>query len=60
MPLQMNKPRHPGAAPGPRLQDPRRVSSVELLQGADRLVIEHEGVSYLLVRTRQGKLLLTK
>lgn len=39
---------------------PRSISSKTLLAGAERVLIEHEGETYLLQRTRQGKLILTK
>jgi len=35
-------------------------SSRKLFGGTDTVIIEHGGVQYLLRRTRQGKLLLTK
>ncbi|MFM1892436.1 MAG: hypothetical protein RLZ44_1513 [Pseudomonadota bacterium] len=38
----------------------RRIDSAELLQNAGRLIIDHEGTRYVLSRTRQGKLILTK
>lgn len=40
--------------------DPRRVSSEELLRGARVLVIEHAGQSYRLLVTRNDKLILQK
>ena len=39
---------------------PKRVSSAELLQGARRLLILHDGTEYRLQVTKNGKLLLTK
>ena len=39
---------------------PRRLRSNELFAGQSRLLIEHDGVDYLLQITRQGKLILTK
>lgn len=39
---------------------PRRLCSNELFAGQSRLLIEHDGMSYLLQITRQGKLILTK
>lgn len=45
----------PAGAPGPR-----RLSSVELLQGADEVLIEHDGACYRLRRTALGRLILTK
>ena len=39
---------------------PQRIDSSELLAGGKRVVIEHEGVPYLLQVTRSGKLILTK
>jgi hemin uptake protein HemP len=38
----------------------RRCTSGDLLGGADRLLIEHAGETYVLRLTRQGKLILTK
>jgi len=38
----------------------RRLSSLELFQGASRVAIDHQGSRYLLQITRQGKLILTK
>lgn len=38
----------------------RRVCSHELFEGQSRLLIEHNGIEYLLQITRQGKLILTK
>ena len=38
----------------------RRVSSRALLGESQSLVIDHEGVSYILRATRLGKLILTK
>lgn len=39
---------------------PRTVSSVEVLGEAQEVVIDHEGQTYRLRRTSQGKLILTK
>jgi len=41
-------------------QQERRLSSLELFQGASRVAIDHQGSRYLLQITRQGKLILTK
>ena len=38
----------------------RRISSAELLEGDQELVIDHDGVHYRLRRTSNGKLILTK
>lgn len=38
----------------------RHISSRQLLGGAASLVIDHEGVAYVLRATRLGKLILTK
>lgn len=38
----------------------KRISSRALLGQANSLVIDHEGVSYVLRATRLGKLILTK
>lgn len=37
-----------------------RTSSTALFRGADLLLIEHEGETYTLRQTRQGKLILNK
>ena len=39
---------------------PRRIKSGELFGRHKRVVIEHEGLDYMLQITRQGKLILTK
>ncbi|MDP4301500.1 hemin uptake protein HemP [Leptothrix discophora] len=39
---------------------PRRLRSVDLLQGADEVLIEHEDACYRLRRTSLGRLILTK
>jgi hemin uptake protein HemP len=39
-------------------QEPRRVRSRDLFDGAQQLVIEHAGQEYLLLITRNGRLLL--
>ena len=44
----------------PAAERSRRVSSRALLGDAASLVIDHEGVSYVLRATRLGKLILTK
>jgi len=41
-------------------QPPRTLSSTELLAGATLILIEHQGETYRLQTTRQGKLILTK
>ena len=41
-------------------QPASRVKSETLFVGKRRVVIEHNGVDYLLQNTRQGKLILTK
>jgi len=54
----------PGAAPfraSPEASSSRRtVTSSELLAGRNELNIEHNGELYLLRRTSNGKLILTK
>ena len=47
------------AAPAPA-DEPRRVTSEELLRGAEEVLIEHQSSTYRLRRTAQGKLILTK
>lgn len=54
-----------GAAPSPPQSvgvpaAVQRISSRSLLGQASSLVIDHEGVSYVLRATRLGKLILTK
>lgn len=44
----------------PVVERARRINSRALLGGAASLVIDHEGVSYVLRATRLGKLILTK
>lgn len=63
----MNKTRPATALPAPRHSPPRTAtrdlpvySSHSLFGGTDAVIIEHGGAQYLLRRTRQGKLLLTK
>ena len=48
------------AGPAPSLVGPRRLRSVDLLQGADEVLIEHDGACYRLRRTALGRLILTK
>jgi hemin uptake protein HemP len=38
----------------------RRLRSIDLLQGADEVLIEHDGACYRLRRTALGRLILTK
>jgi hemin uptake protein HemP len=48
-------------APAPSVPaGPPRISSEQLLGGAREVLIEHEGETYRLQRTRAGKLILTK
>lgn len=42
------------------VREPQRVRSSTLLRGKRRLIIEHEGASYVLLLTRNDKLILTK
>ena len=52
---------HRSAETRPLPADPLpRIASAELLRGARRLLIEHDGEIYTLHLTRQNKLLLTK
>jgi hemin uptake protein HemP len=51
---------NPAAAAKQERWSPPRISSTELFAGQLRLLIEHQGVEYLLQITRQGKLILTK
>lgn len=41
-------------------ETPRRISSSQLFNGGNQVIIEHKGQDYLLRETRQGKLILTK
>ncbi len=41
-------------------QSPRRLDSSDLLDGAQLVLIVHQGETYRLQTTRQGKLILTK
>ncbi|WP_242615403.1 hemin uptake protein HemP [Sphaerotilus mobilis] len=45
---------------GGACQLPLRLRSVDLLQGTDEVLIEHEGACYRLRRTALGRLILTK
>lgn len=50
-----------GASPSPSGADSsRRLRSADLLQGADEVLIEHDGACYRLRRTALGRLILTK
>jgi len=53
-------PVHSSGAGTCRSPKPQRVRSDTLLQGARRLIIEHDGASYTLLLTRNDKLILTK
>ena len=44
----------------PRPTPPRALESGELFAGRDEILIAHQGETYRLRRTRQGKLILTK
>ena len=47
--------------PGPRPDDKLpRVQSPQLFGGSNRLVIDHQGQEYVLLITRNGKLLLNR
>jgi hemin uptake protein HemP len=46
--------------PHPAPDQPRAVTSADLLQGGRKLLILHDGETYTLQLTRQNKLLLTK
>lgn len=47
-------------APAARLPPDTQLDSVALLQGGKAVTIRHNGESYRLQATRQGKLILTK
>jgi hemin uptake protein HemP len=47
-------------APAPTPKNPQRIASEKLLGGAREVLIDHEGETYRLQRTRAGKLILTK
>ncbi|HVR76464.1 MAG TPA: hemin uptake protein HemP [Planctomycetota bacterium] len=53
---QPPEPKQRPAPPPP--PEPRRVRSNELFEGAQQVVIEHGGQEYLLLITRNGRLLL--
>lgn len=53
---QPPEPKQRPAPPPP--SEPRRVRSSELFEGAQQVVIEHGGQEYLLLITRNGRLLL--
>lgn len=42
------------------IEAPPRVSSSELLRGCRKLIIEHGDLTYVLLLTRNGKLILNK
>ena len=50
----------PGAQSAAPAQPPPRISSASLLGPAGIVLIAHEGATYTLRRTRNGKLILTK
>ncbi len=56
------KPAEPVAGPAARPSPPRvrETTSLELLGGAEELLIRHHGAVYRLRLTRQDKLILTK
>ena len=61
------KPPDPGSAVAPAPAKPPRddnanapIPSAMLLKGRDSITIEHNGRLYILQKTRQGKLILTK
>jgi len=47
-------------APGPCQQQPRHYTTAQLFSTAREIAIEHEGATYRLRITRQGKLILNK
>lgn len=55
-------PKTPPAPSGPPHADDANapIPSARLLQGRDSITIEHNGRLYVLQKTRQGKLILTK
>ena len=63
---EMNKafpgtaPQQPTSARAPELQPARTVDSQALFGAARQLLIVHQGETYKLQVTRQGKLILTK
>jgi hemin uptake protein HemP len=54
---QLKSPRPPQAAPRKTV---KRVSVRNLLQNDHMLILEHQGEDYVLLVTRNGKLILTK
>jgi hemin uptake protein HemP len=59
-PIPQTSPAGPARNPLPEGAEPPRVRSEALLLGRRRLIIDHEGASYTLLLTRNGKLILTK
>ena len=57
--IDMN-PKTTNATMTPNDITPRKVSSHELLQGENKIIISHAGTQYILQTTRSKKLILTK
>lgn len=58
-------PRHPerkqiGAASSQDQEAPQRITTIALMRGGKRVVIEHNDQDYVLQITRSGRLILTK
>lgn len=51
---------HPISTRPNKTDTPREIDSFELFRKENRVKIKHQGVSYYLHITRQGKLILTK
>jgi hemin uptake protein HemP len=64
--VTMNQASHSGLERGPNghtsatTAAPQRVASSELLRGQRKLIIEHGDATYVLLLTRNGKLILNK
>lgn len=52
---------HPSSSRNPAITEmPHRVTSADLLRGQRKLIIEHGEATYILLLTRNGKLILNK
>ncbi|MFK7161198.1 hemin uptake protein HemP [Marinospirillum sp. MEB164] len=58
--MQQAKSVEPRIEQNPGVHRIKRMTSQDLLQGGQQLLIEHEQEMYVLRVTRQGKLILTK
>ncbi len=60
MTTQPQRPAPPAVSPAISASGPRRLPVNDLLHGADRVILVHQGQEYHLRVTRAGKLILTK